>query len=237
MKIFILAVTVLLHAFSAQADYFSAPLNVAELKNVSLFTENGIKRRLFEILDPNKPLALIPGYFSCNSTCPVISENLARIIAESGLNNNLQVIFLSFNTNDKPEDIKIFRAHHNIPENWFLTVLKDETEGKEFLNPLGFQFRKVKEGFDHPNAIYVFSPKGKIWSGVLAGSNFSADDLKKSMREAFFNDRTDGWSVFLRNAIQPINLIIFGLTVIGLTILFVLGFLLFKRKNRNYRAV
>lgn len=236
MNRIILIIMVFLNTLSARADYFSAPLNVAELKNITVLTETGDNRRLFEILDPNKPLILIPGYYSCNSTCPVIAQNISKIINEAGLNDIFQVIFLSFNTSDKPKDIKNFRTHHNIPKNWFLTVLKNETEGKEFLNPFGFQFRKVQEGFDHPNATYIFSPKAKIWSGILTGVNVTANDLKKSLKEAFFNDKTDGWSIFLRNAIQPINLIIFGLSVIGFTILFVVSFMLFKRRMKNMRS-
>lgn len=214
----------------AHADYFRSRVPSATLKNVDVITESGGSEKLWDLLEANKALIFVPGYFSCNSSCPLVVENLKASLEGANLFRNVQVLFLSFNDTDKPGDIKMFREHHGVPRDWTMAIIQKEAAAKELLASFQYLFQKTKNGFDHPNAVYVFSVKDKNWSGVLSGINTTPDDLKTALQDAKFADRKDGWAVFQRTATQPENLILFGFSVIVLSLVFTILFIARKRK-------
>lgn len=168
---------------NSKAAYFQSPVNDANLGSLQIHTEHG-ESKLANLTASEKPVLLVPAYFACNSSCPLMTENLRDAI--SGLTDKakLTVIILSFNQKDGPAEIKMFREHHRLPDPWILAVADREYEAKELLNSFGYQFQKTSTGFDHPNSAFFFSSKTKMWSGIIAGIDNKTVDIQKALDDA-----------------------------------------------------
>lgn len=215
---------------TSHAAYFQSPVNDAKLGPLQIHTETG-QMNLLNLVEPNKSVLLVPAYFSCNSTCPLMTESLRDAFSELKEKSNVSVIILSFNQNDGPDEIKMFRAHHSLPAQWTLAVADHEAEAKELLNPLGYQFQKTNNGFDHPNSAFIFSPKKKEWSGVLAGIDNKPFDIQKALYDAErFDDENLNHS-YIRYFRKPEYLIVIGF--IGLFVALTTIIFILVRRNKK----
>lgn len=218
-------------SLTSQAAYFQSPVSEAKLSAVLVRTSNG-QSDLMTLADPDKPVLLVPAYFSCNSTCPLMTQNLRD--AFNGLKNNLNinVIILSFNKTDGMDELKMFQTHHDIPKQWSLAIVNEESDAKELLNPLGYRFEKTPSGFDHPNSAFIFSSKNKIWTGIISGLDNTTSDLQKAILEAeSFENKGYTLVKYLKQPEFLIVLSFAGLLFSFSTIMFIL-----LRKNKKLKA-
>src|SRR5207302_9686434 len=91
---------------------------------------------------------------------------------------------------DTDEDLRDFRERFALPDDWVLLRGAD----RAFLDSLGFRIRKLADGFDHPNATYVFSPSGK-WAATLTGLSFDAAELRAARDRALHAGGIGAWLV------------------------------------------
>lgn len=209
----------------SRASYFQSPVNDVKLGNLEVISESGQKTDLTKIIASDKSILLVPAYFSCNSTCPLIASNLRAAFNSLPNKSDLTVLILSFNQTDGPEQIKRFRKHHNLPSSWTLAVAERESDIKELLNPLGYQFQKTGIGFDHPNSAFFFSRKKKLWSGIITGTDNKATDLRKALIEAgnFDNEKFNPTLIRYLAKTEYLVIISFvGLLISLLTIIIIL---------------
>ncbi|MGZ3775697.1 MAG: SCO family protein [Pseudobdellovibrionaceae bacterium] len=220
----------LFNSFNCRAEYFKSPLNSSKLSTLSVHTE--IKNtNLLTLAGANKPVLLIPAYFSCKSTCPLMIENLRNAIEGLKENTELQIIVLSFNKFDKAQDIKMFKNHHHLPSHWILAIADEESKVKELLNPLGYQFQKTVNGFDHPNSAFFFSRKKRTWTGLIVGLNNKTEDIQKAIFDAEHTDSDQFVQSLSQFFTQPEYLIVISL--MGLFVsLFTVMFILLRRDKR-----
>jgi len=139
----------------------------------------------------NKPTILVFVYHSCSHTCPLLLSGLSEVLSRLDLSpgRDFNIVTVSFDVNDTPsvaaskkkEYIKA--AGREFPErSWNFLVGSEEAISK-LTAATGFRFRKTSNGFAHPVALIVLSPKGRI-TRYLYGISFLPVDLTLALTEA-----------------------------------------------------
>lgn len=234
MNPFLLAL-LLFPSWDLNASYFQSPVNEIKIKNLSVKTEQRSDVGISELVKGTKPLILVPAYFSCNSTCPLLAENLRETLDTADLVNQPDVLFLSFDTTDDEDSMNMFRKHHRLPSGWRLAVAKSESDAKDLLNQFGYQFQKTADGFDHPNSAFVFSKVKRLWTGILVGVDSTPKDLQKAILEANSADLTGPTHKLLQYISKPEYLIVIGFFGTVLPLLVII-YLLFRRTRKLHEV-
>ncbi len=127
-----------------------------------------------------KVLIVNPIYTKCSSACPVMTEELKKVIR--GLKEDVRVLSITFDPWDSLLDIKRFKEIHNLPSNW-LVARSDEVD--KLLKAIDYKYRydeRLKE-FEHPNLYVIITPSGKI-SRYIYGVSPKLRDLRLAVLEA-----------------------------------------------------
>jgi len=151
--------------------------------------ENHNTVKLSEII--NKPTVLSFVYFDCPGLCNPLMDGLAEVIERSEINmgDDYQVLTISINYNDNPEDAKIKKENFSeiiskaVPENSWMFLTGDSLNISKITNAVGYKYKRQGEDFLHAAAIMVVSPESKI-TRYLHGTYFLPFDLKMAVIEA-----------------------------------------------------
>lgn len=112
-----------------------------------------------------KPTALLLGYFTCDTVCPITAENLFK--ASKGVPKDYRFVVLSFDEKDTLLSMKDFMMKNfgttELPENWLVGLIKRD-EIRPFTHSLGYKFYYIDRDklFIHPNVTIFLSPDGRI---------------------------------------------------------------------------
>ena len=116
------------------------------------------------------PTILAPVYYHCPNVCSLLLQNLAdvlnRLPAEPDKEYN--VISVSFDDTEKPdlalEKKKTYlkMIQKPFPEDAWRFLTGDKENIHELTDAIGFHFRRVGEDFEHPVALIILAPDGKI---------------------------------------------------------------------------
>jgi protein SCO1/2 len=151
--------------------------------------EDGKDIALRQLID--KPTILTLNYFTCTGICsPLLNalvDALNGLVLEPG--RDFRVITVSFDPSDTPEVAHQKRINYLkqmnrpfLPADWrFLTGSAQAT--KAVTDSVGFNFKAAANGFVHPGAIIVLTPKG-IVSRYLYGISFLPADIQMAVQEA-----------------------------------------------------
>jgi protein SCO1/2 len=128
-----------------------------------------------------KPVVVSPIFTRCQHTCPTITSNLKRTVAQVGVaGEDFEVLSVSFDVADTPDDLARFHQRMHLPEAWKL-VRADAEALLPFLDSLDFRFiSDPNGGFTHPNLVVVLSPE-LIVTKYLYGKVFEAEDLRAAL--------------------------------------------------------
>lgn len=184
-----------------------------------------------EAIVESKTTLLVPAYFNCNSTCPLLAENLKNMILSSDISKEFKVLFLSFNSEDSPKTMKLFRKHHGLPPEWVLGVIENQGTAKDFLAQFQYSFQKTANGFDHPNAAFVFSPDRLVWTGSLYGVDNTKSELEKAYQDAALVKEKGVGAGFQKLVRKKEYLILFGLVGTVLPLLYLFWFFTKRRRS------
>ncbi len=171
-------------------DYLGKIASDIEMKD-----ESGKSLRLSDYTDKtDTPVILSLVYYSCPGVCKALNEGLAEALNSIGgvtLGKDYNVITLSFDENDKPEDAVQFherlKKSATMPKNaknWiFATATKEEI--KKFTGATGYRFFYSVEdkSFVHPTAYIFLSPQRKI-TRYIFGLYPRAFDIKLAILES-----------------------------------------------------
>ena len=191
--ILILFQVMVLHANDKQIGVYEALGKTLPL-NLELTNEYNETKPLKAFLN-NKPTILTLNYFECPGLCSPLLNSVASTIERLDLKPYIdyQVITLSFEPNDRPNDAKAKKESllSSIkkpfpPQGWsFLTTSQENIDA--ITNTVGFKYEKrIKEGivdYLHPGVIIAISPQGKI-TRYLNGIEFLPFDVKMALLEA-----------------------------------------------------
>ena len=150
--------------------------------------EQGQAVQLKDLIKKPTILALI--FFDCPGICPQLLSGVSEVIEKSDmtLGKEFQVISLSFNENDTPEQAaekkKTYLRKKSLPyaKDW-IYLTGDSLSIHTLTNSVGYHFQREGNSFLHPVAIIILSPEGKI-TRYLYGTYFLPFDLKMAIIEA-----------------------------------------------------
>ncbi|MBM4346520.1 MAG: SCO family protein, partial [Deltaproteobacteria bacterium] len=134
-------------------------------------------------------LALV--YYSCPDVCSFLLHNLAgtltQLLAEPG--KEYGVVAVSFDETEKPElarekkKLYLSMIEKPFPEDAWSFLTGDQENIQKLADSVGFRFKREGKAFQHPVALIVLSPNGKI-TRYLYGMEFLPFDLKMAILEA-----------------------------------------------------
>ncbi|MBI2399526.1 MAG: SCO family protein [Deltaproteobacteria bacterium] len=137
------------------------------------------------------PMVLSFAYFGCKDQCNTVLSNLANTLGRTnGLaGKDFLVLTVSFDENDSPVDA-LNKKRNYMPaarrpmtdKAWrFLTG--DRASIESLTGAVGYGFRKTEKGFDHPAALAVLSPDGRIIRYIY-GNSYLPADIEMALLEA-----------------------------------------------------
>jgi protein SCO1/2 len=137
------------------------------------------------------PIILTPVYLHCPNVCSLLLQNLAdvlnRLPAES--DKEYKVISVSFDETEKPEfalqkkKIYLKMIQKPFPEDAWRFLTGDKVNIHELMDAIGFHFKRVGHDFEHPVALIILAPDGKIVR-YMYGADPLPFDLKIALVEA-----------------------------------------------------
>ncbi len=151
--------------------------------------EDGAPVTLRELVRVPTILALV--YYNCPNVCDYLLTGIAGALgplqARPGTDYN--VLTISIDPDETPADarrarrISLETIQRPFPaESWrFLTG--DQSSIRAVADSMGFRYARSAGGFDHPVAIVILSPAGKIVR-YMYGADFLPADLRMSLLEA-----------------------------------------------------
>ncbi len=164
-----------------------------ELNKYHFIDEAGKPATLGSYFSEKKPVILVPVYFGCPGICNITLNNLVatlkRVLPTAA--RAFEIVVFSFNPEDTPalaaakktNYVNLYERPESISGWHFLT--SDAATSKLLANELGFTFEQdpSSKEFNHPAAIYVLSPEGKI-AVTFSGVDYPRKDLQRALREA-----------------------------------------------------
>jgi protein SCO1/2 len=194
------------------------------------------------------PTILTPVYLHCPNVCSLLLQNLAdvlnRLPAEP--DKEYKVISISFDETERPDlalqkkKTYLKMIQKPFPENAWRFLTGDKENIRKLTDAIGFHFRRVGEDFEHPVALIILAPDGKIVR-YMYGADPLPFDLKMALVEASQGKIGPAISKVVRFCFSydpKANKLVFNtLKVTGtVTLLFALSFivfLLFKGKKQQ----
>ncbi len=138
-----------------------------------------------------RPTILSFVYFRCPNACDLLLSGTALALRPLTLQpgKDFQVLSVSIDERETPADAREARriALASLPQDFppqawrFLTGSRESIE--RLSGAVGFHFRRQGEEFDHPMALIMLSPAGKV-TRYLIGSEFLPLDLHMSILAA-----------------------------------------------------
>ncbi len=194
------------------------------------------------------PIILAPVYLHCPNVCSLLLQNLADVLDKlpAEPDKEYSVISVSFDETEKPElalekkrtYLKMIRKPFSEDAWRFLTGDKETIH--ELTDAIGFHFKRVGQDFEHPVALIILAPDGKIIR-YMYGADPLPFDLKMAVAEASQGKIGPAISKVVRFCFRydpKANKLVFNtLKVTGtVTLIFALSFivfLLFKGKKQQ----
>jgi len=214
--------------------------------DLTFVDENGQTVSLRQLIHRPTILALV--YLHCPNVCSLLLQNLAdtldRLPAEP--DKEYKVISISFDEKEKPDlalqkkKTYLKMIQKPFPEDAWKFLTGDKQNIHELTDAIGFHFKRVGQDFEHPVALIILAPDGKIIR-YMYGTEPLPFDLKMALVEASQGKIGPAISKVVRFCFSydpKANKLVFNtLKVTGtVTLLFALSFivfLLFKGKKQQ----
>jgi protein SCO1/2 len=137
------------------------------------------------------PVILTPVYLHCPNVCSLLLQNLAdalnRFPGEPG--KEYRVISVSFDETEKPslalqkKNTYLKMIQRPFPEDAWRFLTGDKDNIRKLTDAIGFHFKRVGQDFQHPVALIILAPDGKIIR-YMYGAEPLPFDLKMAIVEA-----------------------------------------------------
>ena len=137
------------------------------------------------------PTILTPVYLHCPNVCSLLLQNLADILNRlpAEPDKEYRVISVSFDETEKP-DLALQKKRtylkmiqKSFPEDAWSFLTGDKENIGKVTDAIGFHFKRVGQDFEHPVALIILAPDGKIVR-YMYGADPLPFDLKIALVEA-----------------------------------------------------
>ncbi len=157
--------------------------------DVTLIDSAGGEVTLASLID--KPAILSFAYFQCTNVCTDIAADIARVLGALKLTPGVDfsIITVSFDENDTPEQARrkkhdyMAASKRDIPEGGWRFLTGTAASTGRLASAVGYSFERDGQGFNHPAALVVLSPDGRIIR-YLYGDRYLPFDFKMAIAEA-----------------------------------------------------
>ena len=137
------------------------------------------------------PTILTPVYLHCPNVCSLLLQNLADILNRlpAEPDKEYKVISVSFDETEKPslalqkKKTYLKMIEKPFPKDAWRFLTGDKQNIHELTDAIGFHFKRVGHDFEHPVALIVLAPDGKI-TRYLYGADPLPLDVKMAVVEA-----------------------------------------------------
>jgi protein SCO1/2 len=185
------------------------------------------------------PAILAPVYLHCPNVCSLLLQNLAdvlnRLPAEP--DKEYKAISISFDETERPDlalqkkKTYLKMIQKPFPEDAWRFLTGDKQNIHKLMDAIGFHFKRVGQDFEHPVALVILAPDGKIVR-YMYGADPLPFDLKMALVEASQGKIGPAISKVLQFCFSydpKANKLVFNtLKVTGIvTLLFALSFIVF----------
>lgn len=188
-----------LHSFAAEAAALpsssTGSLGIKENlgglipAGIEVFGESGAVVPLVSLIE--RPVVLTLAYYRCTKLCPDILTGLALAVDSLGSipGRDFDLLTVSFDEGDDPVAADRKRRvlssilKRRISEGSWRFLTADAENIGRLADAVGFGFERQADGFIHPAAIVVISPKGKVIR-YLYGLTVLPRDLDLAISEA-----------------------------------------------------
>ncbi len=147
--------------------------------------QHGAEREVGDLEGTPVVIAMI--YTSCATACPMILQEVEKIVAEAdaaadGGKADLLVLLLSMDPDrDSPEALKAWADFHELDERYVL-ARAEEAKVREYAAVLGTRYRQLPSGdFNHSPVIAVLDAQGAL-AGRMEGFGEQRGDLVERLR-------------------------------------------------------
>jgi len=139
-----------------------------------------------------KPTLLLPIFFTCTVTCPIMLANLANAINDVPLEfgRDYGVISFSFDEDDGSDIARASKGTYakilkeGLPAGEWRFLTGNEESIRALTDSIGFRFKRTgKHSFIHPNVLIALAPDGTIIR-YLYGPRFLPFDIGMALTEA-----------------------------------------------------
>ncbi len=126
-----------------------------------------------------KPRLLIMLYTKCETSCPLIVEDLKQISRELN-SKEIEVSLFSFDSaRETPKSLLDFADKRKLPSDWTLFT-SDANAVAELAAALGVRYKHLQNGdYIHSNVIFFINDQGEIVTQKEGLKTSSADFIKK----------------------------------------------------------
>lgn len=140
-----------------------------------------------------KPLVISLVYSACSSVCPPTTQHLIDAVNEAGRVIGLDrfaVLTIGFDArNDTVAHMAQFASIQGIKLSNWRVASGDGATIEALLNDLGFSYRAVAGGFDHPTQTTILDREGKIYRHVY-GEDFPFPMFVEPMKDVIYGTTT-----------------------------------------------
>jgi protein SCO1/2 len=180
------AASVLLSGIAAHAQTLLPPNESAVLGRPvadAVFVDDAGKEIGVSTL-AGRPIVVSPIFTRCRHTCSTITKSLAHALAALGEPAvDFEVLSLSFDAGDTPDDLARYRQRMKLPPGWRL-ARADSEQLLPFLDSFDFRFISESDGgFTHPNLVVVLEPDLTI-SRFIYGTAYESEVLGDAIEAA-----------------------------------------------------
>lgn len=140
-----------------------------------------------------KPLVISLVYSACSSICPPTTQHLIDVVNEANRvfgPDRFAVLTVGFDArNDTVARMAQFASHQGIKSANWRVASGDSATIAALLNDLGFSYRAVAGGFDHPAQTTILDPDGRVYRHVY-GDEFPFPMFMEPMKDVIYGTRT-----------------------------------------------
>lgn len=157
--------------------------------DIEVIDESGVKATIGSLIE--RPVVLTFAYYRCTKLCMDIRAGLASAVdrSDSVVGKDFDLLTVSFDERDTPvaaakkrRDLDML-LKRPVPEGSWRFLTADAPNIVRLADAVGFGFERQADGFIHPAALVVISPKGRVIR-YLYGLTVLPRDLDLAIAEA-----------------------------------------------------
>ncbi len=159
-----------------------------KIEGVKLRDQRGRTFMVEEIFDGKRPVIIIPMYYDCPVVCSTTllkTYEALKDIKDLRVGRDYRVLVYSFNHNNTVKEAwEKFKTYSHFFGEHAIFAVGDSLNVLKLSEILGFKYKKVRNIYSHPVAIFTASPDGKTSHVIYDFGSINPMDVRLSLLEA-----------------------------------------------------